>query len=118
MGYVSTGMGDHLSALLMSLIALRLALVDRNPFWPCFSYTTHIFTWGKSCLFFAVPALFRQDQSYMSSKSLKFINVCVLHSLVKMEQGCKKLTWINGCYDILLWLWLHQLLVMYHNLLG
>ena len=31
----STGMGDHFSALLVSLIALRLVLVDRNPFRPC-----------------------------------------------------------------------------------
>ena len=36
MGYVSTWIGDHLSALLVSLMALRLALVDRNPFTPCF----------------------------------------------------------------------------------
>ena len=33
---VSPGMGDRLSALLVSLMALGLALVDRNPFWPCF----------------------------------------------------------------------------------
>ena len=31
MGYVSTGMGDRLSALLVSLMALWLALVDRQP---------------------------------------------------------------------------------------
>ena len=36
MGYVSSGMGDHFSALLVSLMALWLALVDQNPFWPCF----------------------------------------------------------------------------------
>ena len=28
-------MSDRLSGLLISLIALRLALVDRNPFQPC-----------------------------------------------------------------------------------
>ena len=32
MGYISTGMGDHFSALLISLMALQLALVDRIPF--------------------------------------------------------------------------------------
>ena len=35
MGYFSTGMGDHFSALLMYLMALRLKLVDQNPFWTC-----------------------------------------------------------------------------------
>ena len=35
--YVSTlGWGDRLSALLMSLMALRLKPVEQNPFWPCF----------------------------------------------------------------------------------
>ena len=36
MGYISTGMGDRFSGLLVSLMALRLTLVDRKPFWPCF----------------------------------------------------------------------------------
>ena len=35
MGYVSTGMGDRFSALLLSPMALQLTLVDRNPFQPC-----------------------------------------------------------------------------------
>ena len=35
MGYVSTEMGDGLSALLMSPMALQPALVDRKPFGPC-----------------------------------------------------------------------------------
>ena len=35
MGYVSTGMGDRLSELPVSLMALRLTLVDQNPFQPC-----------------------------------------------------------------------------------
>ena len=35
MGYVSSWMGDRLSALLVSLMALWLVLVDQNPFWPC-----------------------------------------------------------------------------------
>ena len=32
MGYISNGMGDHFSAILVSLMVLRLTLVDRNPF--------------------------------------------------------------------------------------
>ena len=36
MGYISTGMGYRFSALLVSLMTLRLGLVDQNPFWPCF----------------------------------------------------------------------------------
>ena len=36
MGYISTGMGDRFGALLVSLMALRRALVDRNPFLPCY----------------------------------------------------------------------------------
>ena len=36
MGYISTWLGDPLSALLMSLMALQLALANQNPFWPCF----------------------------------------------------------------------------------
>ena len=35
MGYVSTGMGEHFSTLLLSLMALQLALLDRNSFRPC-----------------------------------------------------------------------------------
>ena len=35
MGYVSTWMGDRVGTVLMCLMALRLALVDQNPFWPC-----------------------------------------------------------------------------------
>ena len=38
MGYLSTGMGDCFSALLVSLMALWLALVDRQPFRPCFAH--------------------------------------------------------------------------------
>ena len=29
------GMGDCFGALLVSLMALQLALVDRKPLWPC-----------------------------------------------------------------------------------
>ena len=35
MGYISTGMGDCFGALVVSLMALWLALVDQNPFRPC-----------------------------------------------------------------------------------
>ena len=35
-GYFSTGMGDHFGELLVSLMALWLALVDQNSFQPCF----------------------------------------------------------------------------------
>ena len=40
MDYVSTWMGDRLSALLVSLMALQLTLVDRNPFWLCSKFVT------------------------------------------------------------------------------
>ena len=41
MGYFNTGTGNHFSALLVSPMALRLAIVDRNPFQPyCLSETT------------------------------------------------------------------------------
>ena len=36
MSYVSTGMGNRFGVLVVSLMALQLALVDRNPFRPCF----------------------------------------------------------------------------------
>ena len=36
MGYVSTRIGNHFSALLVSLMALHLMLVDQNPFRLCF----------------------------------------------------------------------------------
>ena len=35
MGYVSTVLGDHSRALLLSLVALMLTLLDRNSFQPC-----------------------------------------------------------------------------------
>ena len=38
MGFITAGMGDHLSALLVSLMPLQLALVDRNPVQPCFQF--------------------------------------------------------------------------------
>ena len=36
MGYISRGMGDRFSALLVSLMALLHMLVDQNSFQPCF----------------------------------------------------------------------------------
>ena len=36
LGYISTGMVDRFSALLMCLMAWRLMPVDRNPFHPCY----------------------------------------------------------------------------------
>ena len=36
MGYVRTGMCDRFHTLIVSLMALRLALVDQNPFHHCF----------------------------------------------------------------------------------
>ena len=35
MGYINTGMGDQFGAPHVFLMALRLMLVDRNPFQPC-----------------------------------------------------------------------------------
>ena len=35
MGYISTGMGDRFGARQLSLMTLRLALVDQNPVQPC-----------------------------------------------------------------------------------
>ena len=40
----STGMGDRISALLVSLMALRLALVDPNPLCPCLAIFLKFFT--------------------------------------------------------------------------
>ena len=43
MGYISTGTGDRFSVLLVSLMAVLLALVDKNPFQPCFVfYLNHL----------------------------------------------------------------------------
>ena len=44
MGYISTGMGDHFSPLRLSLMALRLALVDQNPFSPV-NHKIHLLLW-------------------------------------------------------------------------
>ena len=41
MGFISTWMGDHFSALLMSLMALQLTLVDQNLLWPCYFRKTN-----------------------------------------------------------------------------
>ena len=35
MGYISTGMDDRFNALLVSVMAFQLALVNQNPFQPC-----------------------------------------------------------------------------------
>ena len=43
MGYVSIGMGDHFTALLLSLMALRLKPVERNPFDLVLTYFSQIF---------------------------------------------------------------------------
>ena len=45
MGYISTWMGDHLSDLFQSLMALRIVLVDQNPFRPISSHFPHSFNW-------------------------------------------------------------------------
>ena len=45
---MGTGMGDRLSALLMSLMALQLVLVDRNPFRPCYNVKIHVEILKKS----------------------------------------------------------------------
>ena len=44
MGYVSTGMGYRFIAQLVSLMTLRLMLVDRNPFRPCFQTMSQLIT--------------------------------------------------------------------------
>ena len=50
MGYVSTlGWGDRLSALLVSLMALRLVLVNQNPFRPRFLSKAHRFMRVGEC---------------------------------------------------------------------
>ena len=44
MGYISTWMGDHLSTAVMSLMALWLELVERNPFRPVsINYATYVY---------------------------------------------------------------------------
>ena len=35
MWYISSGMGDRFGVQVVSLMALQLAIVDRNPFRPC-----------------------------------------------------------------------------------
>ena len=36
-GYMSTWMGNYLSALLLFLMVLQLTLVEQKTFWPCLS---------------------------------------------------------------------------------
>ena len=49
MGYVSFGTGHYFSALLLSLMALRLALLDQKPFRPCsFLKLKYIYSQNKN----------------------------------------------------------------------
>ena len=45
-GCISTGMEDRLGVLLLSLMALRLTLVNQNPFHPCFWTMTFCIIFG------------------------------------------------------------------------
>ena len=54
MGYVSTWMGDRFSALLVSLMALQLMLVDQNPFRPCFCPICMVYLTVLMSLWFSV----------------------------------------------------------------
>ena len=47
MGYLSTGMADRFGALLVSLMALWLALVDQNPFLPCYIWQSVKQPWNQ-----------------------------------------------------------------------
>ena len=49
MGYISTWMGDSLSALLMSLMALQLAPIDQNPFQSCFTMLLRVLDQFGTC---------------------------------------------------------------------
>ena len=51
LGYVSTWMGDRLSVLLVSLMALRLVLVDQIPFQPYYLFSSTQFHQTVPCLF-------------------------------------------------------------------
>ena len=56
-------MGDRLSVLLVSLIALRLVLVDRNPFQPCFFKN---YTWSTCFNIF----IYKSNLSIFTSQCL------------------------------------------------
>ena len=55
MDYISTGMDDHSSALLLSLMALQLTLIDRNPFRPCYICIHRIASGGYYGFDFVTP---------------------------------------------------------------
>ena len=75
MSYISTGMGDRFSVLLVFLMALRLILVDQKPFWPC--YLLHLM---KS---FIISHLHKNlEHDYLN---LKFYIFDIIQCLIKFE---------------------------------
>ena len=90
MGYISTGMGDRFSALIMSLMALQLALVDRNPFRPCFFFFFHqtvmeFLILMRSLLFQCTLLVF-----LIASKLCSVLRFCSLH--IQTEKLCGLVT--------------------------
>ena len=79
MGYVSTGMGDCFSALVVSLMALRHVLVDRKPFRPCYltglNFNVYMnFMWSlwahHKCKYIQLNPAYHSPSSFQPSKNL------------------------------------------------
>ena len=90
MGYISTGIGDHFTALLVSLMALQLAPVGRNPLRSCCYQTTQHYEASELCFndFSAkrtYSGIFSDSMALLVSDGLSFSQVNSLHLLAFVE---------------------------------
>ena len=77
MGYVSTRMGDCLSALLMSLMALRLALFDRNPFGLVKTNSLPEITVFSGVLYLITPSILHKPSIIQTYLPIIFLLDCL-----------------------------------------
>ena len=102
MGYVSTWMGDHFSALLVFLVALQLTLLDQNPFRPCYSliynYVLHFLQTFVSKTLWTFPAA-RMKWSWCNQPHLDgliWVSASTHRTLVLMDAGPTScISWIT-----------------------
>ena len=86
MGYINTGMGDRFGALIVSLMALQLTLVDLNPFQPGLHLlyaSYHVFDKSNNYIYYAVCKddieLSQFDLNRLcSNKVIKIYSFCLL----------------------------------------
>ena len=75
MSFVSTGMGDHFGVLVVGLMALRFAPVDRNPFSALFGHVSWLLR-PRVCLLKEIKHLkvtFALESEFVKHKTMDML---------------------------------------------